>query len=82
MAEDMSIELVIIVGQRKRGRVKRKHIREFKLLRMTFKQYNTAADMIVASVMVLGQSFIDRGFTIEFMGDTITKDDVLNADKA
>jgi hypothetical protein len=82
VAEDMSIELVIIVGQRKRGRVKRKHIREFKLLRMTFKQYNTAADMIVASVMVLGQSFIDRGFTIEFMGDTITKDDVLNADKA
>lgn len=82
MAEDMSIELVIIVGQRKRGRVKRKHIREFKLPRMTFEQYNTAADMIVASVMVLGQSFIDRGFTIECMGDTITKDDVLNADKA
>lgn len=74
MAEEMHIEVAIIVGQRIRGRIKRKHIRYFTLPNMTFDEYHKASDIIVADMSALGQQLLDAGYAMEYKGEQVTKD--------
>lgn len=80
MAEEMELEVVFVVGQRMRGKMKYRNVRYFKLKRMTFAEYQHARQILMADLPPVVDKFLNGGYHVEYKGVRVFANEGPDAD--
>jgi hypothetical protein len=76
MDDNVSIEIVYVVGHKSLGRWRHKTVRYFRLNRLTPEQHQIAVAKLTSALEPLANEFLDLGYDMTYKGKSVTKEDL------